>query len=228
MNTSKKELAKGIVLLISFSAILLGLFSPVFNGQNPVNYFDDLYNSISKGSVYYIPKLLSKTDQYGGKDIKTGVGFRTDEQAKEMIQVYRLAGLQAEKAGNRIIITSDLARLLTVALHDADTLFHNRGSQLSSKYRLAERSVLYTWWVTLKHVEKELNKGKRFEEAKFVNSVVTKAVECSYNYYKIKRRRISDEVLFVVFSLAFYIIYTLWFGYAIMYIFIGLGLRLEH
>jgi len=32
----------------------------------------------------------------------------------------------------------------------------------------------------------------------------------------------------VIFSLVFYVVYTLWYGFGIMYMFEGWGLRLEH
>ena len=57
MIAKKKEFALGAGLLVSFFVILFIFFSPVFNGQNGLDYLDSLYNSISKGSVYYIPKL---------------------------------------------------------------------------------------------------------------------------------------------------------------------------
>jgi hypothetical protein len=37
-----------------------------------------------------------------------------------------------------------------------------------------------------------------------------------------------DRLGVVVFSLVFYVIYTLWYGFAIMFIFEGWGMQLEH
>ena len=228
MKTSKRELTKGITLLCGFVVILVLLFSPVFNGQRPINYFDDLYNSISKGSVYYIPKLISEVDRYKGKSVTAPVGFLTKDQAYEMVRVYESAGVKASVNENDISVSGDLGGILALSLRDADNLFNNQGDKVFTRYQLDEKKVLYYWWLTLKGVEKKLTKEKRFEEAKYVNSVITRAVECSFNYYKVEPRQISTEVLFVVLSLLFYVVYTLWFGYAIMYIFIGLGLKLEH
>lgn len=228
MKTSRKELNIGIALLIGFTAVLIGLFSPILDGQNPINYFDNLYNSISKGSVYYIPKLASESDQYREKSVKAKISFKTDEQAEEMLQIYGKAGLEAAKGQDGVMVSGNLGTLLSTTLLDSDLLFQNDGERISSKYGLNEKKVLYVWWLTLKGVEKELNNTKRFEDAKFVNSVLTKAVECAYNYYEIEPYSISDEAWFVIASLLFYVVYTLWFGYAIMYIFIGLGLKLEH
>ena len=75
---------------------------------------------------------------------------------------------------------------------------------------------------------KGLKKQKQFEAAKVVSQVVKKAVECSYNYYQIEPQKISDRAGIVIFSLAFYVIYTLWYGFSVMYMFEGWGLKLEH
>ena len=58
--------------------------------------------------------------------------------------------------------------------------------------------------------------------------VVKKAVEPSYNYYKIEPRKIGDLWGIVLFSLVFYVVYTMWYGFAIMFMFEGWGMRLEH
>ncbi|GAI79938.1 unnamed protein product, partial [marine sediment metagenome] len=66
------------------------------------------------------------------------------------------------------------------------------------------------------------------KEAKIVALVVKKAVESSYNYYKIEPQKIADRLGIVIFSLVFYVIYTLWYGFAVMFMFEGWGLSLEH
>jgi hypothetical protein len=53
-------------------------------------------------------------------------------------------------------------------------------------------------------------------------------VEPAYNYYGIEGQKISDRFGVVIFSLIFYVIYTLWYGFGIMYLFEGVGLKLEH
>jgi hypothetical protein len=61
-----------------------------------------------------------------------------------------------------------------------------------------------------------------------VLEVKKKAVECAYNYYGIEPQRIADRVGIVIFSLLFYVLYTCWYGYAIIFMFEGWGLRLSH
>ena len=80
----------------------------------------------------------------------------------------------------------------------------------------------------MKEMDKELKDQKKFKEAKVVSLVKKKAVESSYNYYKIEPQKISDRWGIVIISLLFYVIYTLWYGFAIMFMFEGWGMRLEH
>lgn len=77
-------------------------------------------------------------------------------------------------------------------------------------------------------MEKELKNQKKFKEAKIVSTIKKKAVETSYNYFQIQPQRISDRYGIVIFSLIFYVLYTLWYGFSIMFLFEGWGLRLEH
>jgi hypothetical protein len=73
-----------------------------------------------------------------------------------------------------------------------------------------------------------LKKQKLFKEAKVVALVIKKVVETSYNYYTIEPQKITDKMGIVIFSLVFYVCYTLWYGFAILFMFEGWGLRLEH
>jgi len=88
--------------------------------------------------------------------------------------------------------------------------------------------ALHAWWSTLSAIERDLTKQKLFADARLVHSVQTKAVECAYNYYGIEASKISDRWGIVLLSLAFYVLYTVWYGYAILYLFEGLGMRLSH
>jgi hypothetical protein len=77
-------------------------------------------------------------------------------------------------------------------------------------------------------MEKALKEQKKFKEAKLVALVVKKAVETGYNYYQIQPQKIGDKYGIVIFSLIFYVVYTLWYGFAILLMFEGWGLKLEH
>ena len=77
-------------------------------------------------------------------------------------------------------------------------------------------------------MDEDLKRQNRFAEAAFVVKVKKKAVECAYNYYGVEPTRISDRLGLVLFSLVLYVVYTVWYGYAIIFMLEGWGLNLSH
>jgi hypothetical protein len=107
-------------------------------------------------------------------------------------------------------------------------MYNNHGAALTDKYDVEPRRALFNWWTSLGLMDKELKKQGRFAASKVTSTVLNKGVEMSYNYYEIEPVQIMDELGMVIFSLAFYVIYTLWYGFAILFVFEGWGLRLSH
>ena len=107
-------------------------------------------------------------------------------------------------------------------------MFNNNGSIVSEKYGYPEKEVLFNWWSAIKAMDKAFGKQDKFKEMKLLNSISKKGVECSYNYYKIVPQKITEKLGIVVFSLVFYVVYTMWYGFAILFMFEGWGLKLSH
>jgi hypothetical protein len=215
-------------MLGAFIVVLIIIFMPIFGGQNGLNYLDNLYNTISKGSAYYIPKVKQETDQYAGKAVTVTMVMAEEERARQAAPLFMKGGALVNVSGAEVKVSGDLGKILENCLADADLMYHNEGQKLSAKYGYEEKRVLLNWWVALHHMEKDLKDQKKFKEAKVVALVVQKAVELGYNYYKVEPQKIGDKIGIVIFSLVFYVIYTLWYGFAIMFMFEGWGMRLEH
>jgi len=228
MIANKKEFFGGSLMLLAFIAVLIIIFSPVFKGQNGLEYLDALYNSISKGSAYYIPKVKKETGNFVGRSIEVTLSMADEKQANQTALLFKKGGGSVMVAGDALRITGDLGKILENSLADANNMYHNNGKKISLKYGYNERQVLFNWWKALKAMDKDLKKQNKFKEAKVVSLIVKKAIEPSYNYYKIVPQKISDRFGIVIFSLVFYVIYTLWYGFAILFMFEGWGLRLEH
>ena len=228
MIANKKEFFGGSLMLLAFIAILIIIFSPVFKGQNGLEYLDALYNSISKGSAYYIPKVKEETSNFVGRSIEVTLSMADEKQADQTALLFKKGGASTTVAGASLRITGDLGKILENSLTDADNMYHNDGKGVSEKYGYNERQVLFNWWKALKAMDKDLKKQNKFKEAKVASLIVKKAIEPSYNYYKIVPQKISDRFGIVIFSLVFYVVYTLWYGFAILFMFEGWGLRLEH
>ena len=206
----KRELGVGIVLMVSFVAVMVTIFMPLFDGGNALNYLDNLYNTISKGSAYYIPK----------------VGHEVEAMDAEVQPLLEAAGASVAAAGDTLTVTGDLKSIFASCLADAEAAYHNRGSELEGRYGSGARPVLHSWWRALSAMEKDLNRQKLFALAQLTHTVQAKAVECAYNYYGIEAQQIKDRWGTVLFSLVFYVVYTVWYGYAIMFLFEGLGFEL--
>ncbi len=228
MIADKKEFFGGLALLMGFMVVLAIIFSPVFKGQNGLEYLDDLYNSISKGSAYYIPKVKKEIETFAGTSVSATIAMADDAQAQQTAALLMKGDALVNVSGTRLKIEGDLAKILFNCLADSDRMYINDGQAVAAKYGYNERQVMYNWWQALKALNKDLTNQKQFKAARAVDMVVTKTVETSYNYYRIEPQRISDRGFFVFFSLIFYVIYTLWFGFAIMFMFEGWGMKLEH
>jgi hypothetical protein len=227
-SIDSKKLALGIVLMVSFLAVLVGIFLPLIDGGNTLNWLDNLYNSISKASAYYIPQVAEEVEGFEGDPVTLELELGDAEHATVAETLLRAAGVEAIAQRETVSASGSLGRLLLASVEDADAMYHNRGSELESRYGVAGRNALYVWYATLRATERELTRQKRFDAAKLVTTVNTRAVECAYNYYGIEPQPISERWGIVLFSLVFYVVYTVWYGYAVMYLFEGAGYRLSH
>ena len=228
MIARKKEFSLGLGLLVAFFVVLFIFFSPVFNGHNGLDYLDNLYNSISKGSAYYIPKLKDDAKAFNGSAVEMSFAMASPAQAQQTAQLFMKAGAMVNVSEAKLKVSGDLGKILDNCLADSDALYKNDGKGLAAKYGYNERQALYNWWQAFKGVEKDLNNQKKFKEAKAVANISKKAVETCYNYYTIEPQSIMDRLGVVVFSLVFYVIYTLWYGFAILFMFEGWSMKLEH
>ena len=228
-DNSKKRLRVGLGMVIAFVVILVIVFMPIFGGKNGLDYLDNLYNAISKASAYYIPGLMEEGKSFNGQKIEAALKLKDKDEAARAALLFSVAGAETVADGSDLKIAGDLGAILAAGLQDADDMFHNKGEVLVKRYQgKNERLMAYTWWLSLKAMQKALNSQKAFAQAKFVKKVQSKAVEMSYNYYGIEPQGIGQRWGIVLFSLLFYVVYTMWYGYGVMFIFEGTGYQLEH
>ncbi len=212
----RKSLIVGIALAISFFGVLAAMFMPIWEGKTFFKYADDTFNSLSKGSVYFIPEIMEEAKRYNGERISVVIKA---ENSEIIAALYTKAGADVAVSDESIEINGDLGAILSNALRDAD---------LGYKNELESKETLYYWWISLKEIAKHYKKTGEFDKALFIeDEVLTKAIEPAYNYYGIEAKSVSEEPFFVTALLAFYVIYTIWWGFAIFFLFEGLGLRME-
>ena len=228
MIVNKRLFTRGLFMMIGFVVVLIIFFLPVFGGKNGLDYMDNLYNSISKASAYYIPKMVETNRDCFGEMVDVTLHMPDDRIAKQSARLFEEGGAETTLSGIILKASGDLGMILENCLDDAEAMYRNDGDQVSLKYGYDARQALYNWWVVCKEMEKDLKKQKRFKEAKVVKDVKDKAVECSYNYFGVESQKITDKIGIVIFSLLFYVVYTLWYGFAYMYMFEGWGMKLTH
>jgi len=229
MIADKKKFTLGVGMLAGFTVVLVLIFMPLLPGnQNGLNYLDSLYNSISKGSAYYIPGVKEQSAAFKGNVVDVTLKMASQEQSRLTALLIRKAGARADVAGTTLRVNGDLGKLLDSCLADADAMYNNDGKKVSGRYGYDAKRALFNWWTAFKAMDKALKKQGKFKEAKMVSEANKKAVECSYNYYTIEPVKITGKLGMVIFSLTFYVLYTLLYGFAIMFIFEGWGLKLSH
>ncbi|WP_338666571.1 hypothetical protein [Pseudodesulfovibrio methanolicus] len=228
MVYNKKEFYGGFGLLVVFFLVLFMMFQPIYHGHNGMQFLDNLYNSISKGSINYSAQLKTDMAQYDGKAIELTLTYGSEAQAAQSAELFAKAGAQATAEGKSLHLAGSLGAILKSSLDDAQAMYDNDGQAMQAKYGIEPRRALFNWWTSFKLMNKALGNQKEFAAAKAVDTVQTKAVEASYNYYGIEAQSITDDIGLVSFSLVFYVLYTLWYGFAILFVFEGWGLKLSH
>ena len=131
--------------------LLVGMSKPEI--VPAMEYADDLYNSISKGSAYYIPDLTSEVEALRGTRLDAELDVTGTDPA-EIAALLRESGAMATRDGDTLRVTGDLGAVLARCLGDADALYANRSDEAQARYGFDGRHTLYKWWKTLKATDK--------------------------------------------------------------------------
>ncbi len=215
-----KKLLLGIFLLISFLVVLVIIFMPIFGGgKNGLQFSDNFFNSLAKGSSNFMEDMRGEVAKpLVGTAFAVDISMDNAEQAQKAQALFTSAGAQVEVAGPKLKISGDLGKVLTKAVDDAEAAFQSPGTDKSAK------DAVNVWWFSLKKVADALTKQKHFRQARAIGEIQERALEPGYNFFGIEAARVKDNAFLLTFMLVFYVIYTLWYGYAIFMIFEGFGL----
>jgi len=233
----------GLSLFISFLVVLFLIFSNIFpGGLNGLEYADEMFNKLSKGSSYFIPKVTKSNEKFMGNmfsvtlkmgkaEDKPGDGEKRAERSAALFIVNEGIG-KAEVMGTELKIEGDLGKILSAALRDSETMYRNEGEKIKALYATAMKTddvkqMYRQWYNVLDRMNKKFVIEKKAAEAKICSDVMKKAVEAAYNYYEIEPEKVKDKMGLMIFLLAFYVVYTLWWGFAIFFMFEGIGLSMK-
>jgi hypothetical protein len=236
-KTNKTSLTIGFLLAASFLGVLVLIFSPVFgDGRNGLTYADDMFNTLSKGSSYFIPELRKNADKFNGQTLSVKISAAkaedkpgdTEARIQNISKVLTAAGARIEITGTDMKIEGDLGALLASALNDSDAMYKNQGDAIKTRYSTDDEKKLFRqWYNAFTSMDKALKKDKKIEQAKIISDVTKKAIETAYNYYKVEPVQVKEKAVLMTALLVFYVIYTMWWGFAIYFLFDGVGLSMS-
>jgi hypothetical protein len=224
----KKTIGVGLLLGVSFLGILALIFSPVFgDGKNGLEYSDALFNKLAKGSSYFIPKLTADLKEFEKEELAVNVKLDNADQAAAAANLFRKSAPDTTAQGAQLSVKGNLAKLLGSVLEDSNLMYFDKGDEIRQKYGMDPKEVMTTWWAALNRTVKELQKSRKTGQATIILEVMKKGIEPAYNFYQITPQRVIDKAFTVLGLLAFYIVYTIWWGFAIFNLFDGLGLSMK-
>jgi hypothetical protein len=228
-------------MALGFFVILFLTFSPIFpktvegKAQNGLEWADETFNRLSKGSSYFIPKVAKNVEKFQGKMLAVTIKMDkpddkagdAEKRAVNASKVFIVAGANAEVAGSELKIEGDLGKILMAALQDSDSMYKNDGNAIKAKYGTDDAKKMFRQWHNaFVKIDKALKKQGKIEEANIIAEVTKKGIEAAYNYYGVEAVQVKDKVGLMTFLLVFYVAYTMWWGFAIYYIFNGIGLSM--
>src|SRR3972149_7610036 len=88
----KKLLAVGTIMAIVFIVILAVMFTPIFGGKNAFEAADNFFNSIAKGSTYFLPGLMKVSEAYNGKTIDVSAKLPDKAMAAAAVTLFKASG----------------------------------------------------------------------------------------------------------------------------------------
>ena len=183
MSMQSKLKVRGIFMVVSFFALLGIIFSPVFPGKmNGLDYMDNLFNMISKGSSYFIPQSLVESEKFADKALETKIKLANEKEAAEIAKLFAASGAQVDVAGVELNIKGNVGQIMKTALEDADMLFNNNGKPLVDKYGYDEKRVIFNWWTACSKISKYLTAEKRFDGANLFENI-KKPRKTKENYF---------------------------------------------
>ena len=243
MATRTQYKVRAFLLLIPFVVVLWAMFMPWYgtenNKMNGLDYFDNLFNEVSKKSAFgpeAQQEQLKEADKLNGQTFKTSITMKGDpkvkyspeDAAKTVVKLLTTAGLQATAEGAKVTVEGDLGAMAKAVVEDSIAMYNNQSEALQSKYGLNARQALFTWHQLLGSLSKskDLAGLKQLDAGSTLQAAMRNVVEPAYNYYGVEVAQGRTGMM--IFAIVFYLIYTVWYGFGILYLFEGLGVKIGH
>ncbi|MDO8736288.1 MAG: hypothetical protein Q7K29_04305 [Thermoleophilia bacterium] len=240
-----------VVLVLLFMPLWQG------GTENGLNMIDDLFNRVSKSSSDFMEKESEEAKAEMGTRVKftTGPVREADEPDKEVrtAQALRIAelfkgveGTTVSVDGTKVKVEGDMGLIMEAVIADSTVAFGENEGVLQKKYGypsqgykaipnrelsqegLADEMVMYDWYMGIDNAQRDLTVLEEFDQSKVLMELNERSVEPAYNYYGIEASSPKNEWFALVLANIGYILYTVWYGFALLFMFEGWGLKLEH
>ena len=219
----------GLLLGISFFVVLALFCAPVFDGSNGLEQSDRLFNRLAKGSSYFIPELSSSVRTFEKQDVAVNIRMESTAQASQAMTILSKAAPGTTVQGTMLNVNGTLAQMLGAALNDCRAMYLNHADDLKANYGMDGKQAMVVWSTVLNAIANKLQQGDASDiaQSKLILTVVIKGIEPAYNFYGIQPDTVSHRAGVTAFLLVFYLIYTVWWGFAVFFLSEGFGLAMK-
>ncbi len=86
---------------------------PAAHGDKKVNgldYLDNFFNELPKGSAYYIPDQMKAAEQYKGQEFTTTLKMKSPEAAAVTAKLFATNNIEATADGEKVAVKGDFGR----------------------------------------------------------------------------------------------------------------------
>jgi hypothetical protein len=181
---------------------------------------------LAKKSAYSIPEARAKAAKFSGRQVDFGVKPRDAADLAGLARLLEAHGIRSSLTDDgRVRFSGDLAQLSDQALTDADAAFHDGLGSLEARYRMPGHEVLYSWWIIFDGLTRRFIQEAAVAEANFTRFLTTRVLEPAYNFRRVPAADGRSAAWHMAALLAFYVVYTLWYGFSLLCVFEGLGIR---
>lgn len=241
---NKGAFGKGFVLMLTFLGVFLWIMSPTFGGgRTGLEFSDDFFNKLAKNSSNYFKEVEVTAAKQKGKQLNLSVTMplpdpkvqpdpvkaqeTADKNAQDAAKALTKAGGQVEVKANVLMVKGDLGAILEFTTKNSVDIFNVVGDAANKPENLETKKLLNNLWKAYNAMLLPLQRDKLLVEAKAVSQVMKKAVEPAYNFYGISGEPVSQNIVLLVGLLVFYVVYTMWYGFAIFCMFEGMGMSMK-
>lgn len=235
----KKLFGKGLMLMASFLVVFVGIFVPIFadgkgGKMNGLEFSDDFFNKLSKGSSNFYKEIEPAVEKTKGVALDLVLKPKPGAKEADVKLLLENGAAAAKKAGLDVVpgdkvlnVKGDLGAFLTRVMKDSKSLYENDGKSVADFYGMGHVEAGKALWDVLAKLELAMQQKGMVEPAVTVNKVTKKILEPAFNFYGIKAEKVSENIFLLVALLVFYVVYTMWYGYAIFDMFGGIGLSMK-